>query len=139
MQNLLIWRAIIMELLLVITVLCFSFSLFQSPCVSLDIQVQPLLQNGQLYVSTVQLPRKLRFTAEVTVNGDGETLLSHNKHREEEEVAPGKEEKVSHGNGSKGTWQEWVEGTDTSQYFTMDYSHVKRRRPIHNKSLPVAP
>ncbi|KAJ0038129.1 hypothetical protein Pint_23444 [Pistacia integerrima] len=41
--------------------------------------------------------------------------------------------------GGKGTRQEWVEGTDTSQYFTMDYSHVKRRRPIHNKSLPVGP
>lgn len=39
------------------------------------------------------------------------------------------------------TWREWVEaeGSDTSQYFTMDYSHVRRRRPIHNKSLPVAP
>ncbi|KAK1553312.1 hypothetical protein Q3G72_032614 [Acer saccharum] len=141
-----------MELLLVITVLCFSFSLFQYPCVSLDIQLQPSLQNGavnevqQLYVSTVQLPRKLRFTSEVTVNGHGETLLSHNKHKEEE-VTPSsgkqykEEEKVIHGNGngSKGTRQEWVEGTDTSQYFTMDYSHVKRRRPIHNKSLPVAP
>ncbi|KAK0574218.1 hypothetical protein LWI29_019895 [Acer saccharum] len=100
----------------------------------------------QLYVSTVQLPRKLRFTSEVTVNGHGETLHSHNKHKEEE-VTPSsgkqykEEEKVIHGNGngSKGTRQEWVEGTDTSQYFTMDYSHVKRRRPIHNKSLPVAP
>ncbi|KAI9168866.1 hypothetical protein LWI28_003049 [Acer negundo] len=45
----------------------------------------------QLYVSTVQLPRKLRFTAEVTVNGHGETLLSHKKHKEEE-VAPGSED-----------------------------------------------
>lgn len=48
-----------------------------------------------------------------------------------------KEKGVMH--GSKGTWREWVEGTDTSQYFTMDYSHVKRRRPIHNKALPVGP
>ncbi|KAK4841520.1 hypothetical protein QYF36_005796 [Acer negundo] len=134
-----------MELLLVITVLCFSFSLFQSPGVSLDIQMEPSLQNGavnevqQLYVSTVQLPRKLRFTAEVTVNGHGETLLSHKKHKEEE-VAPGSGKQYKEKeNGSKGTWKEWVEGTDTSQYFTMDYSHVKRRRPIHNKSLPVVP
>ncbi|KAF2282930.1 hypothetical protein GH714_043247 [Hevea brasiliensis] len=41
--------------------------------------------------------------------------------------------------GSRGTRQEWAEGTDTSQYFTMDYSHVRRRRPIHNKALPVGP
>ncbi|KAK3039784.1 hypothetical protein RJ639_027097, partial [Escallonia herrerae] len=39
---------------------------------------------------------------------------------------------------SKGTWQEWAEGADASQHFTMDYSHVRRRRPIHNKSVPKA-
>lgn len=39
----------------------------------------------------------------------------------------------------KGTWQEWIEGNkDTSEFFTMDYSHVKRRRPIHNKSVPIS-
>lgn len=39
------------------------------------------------------------------------------------------------------TWREWVEaeGSDTSKYFTMDYSRVRRRRPVHNNSLPVAP
>ncbi|KDP31405.1 hypothetical protein JCGZ_11781 [Jatropha curcas] len=43
--------------------------------------------------------------------------------------------------GNRGTRQEWMEelGPDTSQYFTMDYSHVKRRIPIHNKGLPVGP
>lgn len=35
--------------------------------------------------------------------------------------------------------QEWKEGIDPSHFFTMDYSHIRRRRPIHNKSLPVAP
>ena len=46
-----------------------------------------------------------------------------------------------HASSSRGTRQEWVEGSDVnvSQFFTMDYSHVRRRRPIHNKSLPVAP
>ncbi|KAK9934948.1 hypothetical protein M0R45_022069 [Rubus argutus] len=36
-----------------------------------------------------------------------------------------------------GTRQEWMEGDDedTSAFFTMDYSKVRRRRPIHNKSL----
>lgn len=41
--------------------------------------------------------------------------------------------------GSKGTRQEWMESDDPSQYFTMDYNRVKRRRPIHNKQLPVGP
>uniref|UniRef100_M1BQK7 Uncharacterized protein n=1 Tax=Solanum tuberosum TaxID=4113 RepID=M1BQK7_SOLTU len=35
----------------------------------------------------------------------------------------------------KGTRQEWVEGKDTSDFFTMDYHWVRRRRPIHNKSI----
>ncbi|OWM75867.1 hypothetical protein CDL15_Pgr009511 [Punica granatum] len=30
-------------------------------------------------------------------------------------------------------------GADTSHFFTMDYAPVHRRRPIHNKSLPVGP
>ncbi|KAK2376091.1 hypothetical protein QL285_076922 [Trifolium repens] len=42
--------------------------------------------------------------------------------------------------GNKGTRQEWMEeADDPSQYFTMDYTRVKRRRPIHNKKLPVGP
>jgi len=41
--------------------------------------------------------------------------------------------------GTKGTRQEWMESDDPSQYFTMDYNRVKRRRPIHNKQLPVGP
>lgn len=41
--------------------------------------------------------------------------------------------------GNKGTRQEWMEEEDPSQYFTMDYNRVKRRRPIHNKKLPVGP
>lgn len=36
---------------------------------------------------------------------------------------------------AKGTRQEWIEGSDTThEFFTMDYSHVRRRWPIHNKS-----
>ncbi|KAF7827934.1 uncharacterized protein G2W53_019098 [Senna tora] len=28
---------------------------------------------------------------------------------------------------------------DPSQYFTMDYSRVRRRRPVHNKHIPLSP
>lgn len=39
------------------------------------------------------------------------------------------------------TWQQWMDenGGDSSEFFTMDYSRVRRRRPIHNKGLPVGP
>lgn len=53
-------------------------------------------------------------------------------HKEEEEEGV----EVKH-RSSSGTWQEWMESDDedTSAFFTMDYSKVRRRRPIHNKSL----
>lgn len=35
------------------------------------------------------------------------------------------------------TWQEQMEKEDTSEFFTMDYHRVRRRRPIHNKSFPA--
>lgn len=38
--------------------------------------------------------------------------------------------------GNKGTRQEWME---EEVAFTMDYHRVRRRRPIHNKQVPVAP
>lgn len=42
--------------------------------------------------------------------------------------------------GSRGRRQQWKEGgPDLSHYLTMDYSNVRRRRPIHNKSFPAAP
>ena len=56
----------------------------------------------------------------------------------------GKEQKMKVAIGRKekkkaGKREEWEEGEDATQYFTMDYSRVRRRRPIHNKSTPVAP
>ena len=51
-----------------------------------------------------------------------------------------KKEQVNVVHGSKGTWREWMEGgAEASEFYTMDYSHVQRRRPIHNKSMPDAP
>lgn len=60
-------------------------------------------------------------------------------------TCPGKSSKVDKEqvvvHGSKGsTWQEWMdEGADRSEFYTMDYSQVRRRRPVHNKSMPVGP
>lgn len=30
------------------------------------------------------------------------------------------------------------EGSDPTRVFTMDYSPVRKRRPVHNKSIPTA-
>ncbi|KAA8532852.1 hypothetical protein F0562_033031 [Nyssa sinensis] len=85
------------------------------------------------------LPRKLRLLEEATLTGHGgEDFVSYNKQKE---AFSGKqqEKEADMMHASKGTWKEWVERTDTSQFFTMDYSHVRRRRPIHNKFVPVGP
>ncbi|KAJ4710694.1 hypothetical protein OWV82_016848 [Melia azedarach] len=149
-----------MELMIVITVLCFSLSLLQTPgtAASLQIQQEVLRSHGKVNGvddDQLSLPRKLRFTAEVTKQvqghgGDQNSMTDDNKVKVKEDApAAGnmvynkKQGEVMHGsrsNNKKGTRAEWVErGGDISQYFTMDYSHVKRRRPIHNKSLPVGP
>lgn len=53
-----------------------------------------------------------------------------------------KEENVMNRAG-KGTLRssEWDEDEDLkkSEYFTMDYGWVRRRRPIHNKKIPFVP
>ncbi|KAJ6899527.1 root meristem growth factor 8 [Populus alba x Populus x berolinensis] len=97
----------------------------------------------KLSVPTV-LPRKLRvlLDQEVAVKSYA-ARSSTSLHKQKGDSAPGKayhkEQNGVHGGRPAGTWREWVEGTDTSHFFTMDYTQVRRRRPIHNKSLPVGP
>ncbi|XP_030514557.1 uncharacterized protein LOC115728354 isoform X1 [Rhodamnia argentea] len=113
-------------------------------------------------VSPRNSPRKLRPFEQVAVTVRSnpaklaEKLIVHIKGRGKEvpTAAPKRKEDKSggdgvgsrepgpatmHGKDKRGTWREWGEGTDPTQYFTMDYSQVRRRRPIHNKSLPVGP
>ncbi|CAL5338544.1 unnamed protein product [Camellia sinensis] len=134
-----------MELIIVITTLCICLSVLLTPCASQQIQVQSSHDQAKdVKFSLLTLPRKLRVieeaaTVHATVNEDKE-LLSYSKQRAS---LSGKQhnKEADMKFGRRGTWQEWVEeGTDRTQFFTMDYSHVRRRRPIHNKSsVPVGP
>ncbi|KAF7123158.1 hypothetical protein RHSIM_Rhsim12G0071200 [Rhododendron simsii] len=139
--------------LIAITALCISLSFLLTPCASRQIQVQPShdqalnLRDGFLIP-----PRKLRLIEEAAttkVDG-GKELLSCGASAGNylffvgtkiRLSCPGKHHKkagTTHARG--GTRQERAEGgTEASQLFTMDYSHVRRRRPINNKSLPVSP
>ncbi|XP_050225592.1 uncharacterized protein LOC126675061 isoform X2 [Mercurialis annua] len=113
--------------------LCICLSFFITSCVGFQIQLQSSSHTQQV-ISTVDglhfhpsLPRKLRLL-----------LAPHDPPiYVQAQVHP-----ISNNNHQKhlsGTRQEWVERADTSEFFTMDYSRVRRRRPIHNKSLPAAP
>ncbi|KAM5567497.1 hypothetical protein ABKV19_015525 [Rosa sericea] len=137
-----------------VTMLCILLSTLLTPCAySLQIQVQPwskVAAKKEVQVSQLHaLPRKLRLTEiEATVVGQEgqDSAPNHKKQPNQNVLAAGtkplihKEEEegveVKH-RSSSGTWQEWMESDDedTSAFFTMDYSKVRRRRPIHNKSL----
>ncbi|KAJ7943293.1 hypothetical protein O6P43_032869 [Quillaja saponaria] len=133
-----------MEMIMIIfTLLCLMLSALLPSCTSLQVQFQPSQdddhQVNKVEFSVPTLPRKLRFIEEVKTS-KGIDLTSNKKQKEDlsGKKYP-KKQSMMHGI-SKGTWPEWVEKDETtSQFFTMDYSHVKRRRPIHNKSMPVAP
>ncbi|KAF9677268.1 hypothetical protein SADUNF_Sadunf08G0090300 [Salix dunnii] len=60
----------------------------------------------------------------------GDSTSGKPYHREQNEV---------YGRRPAGKWRGWVKGTDTYHFFNMDYAPVRRRPPIHNKSLPAGP
>ncbi|GMI75303.1 root meristem growth factor 8, GOLVEN 6 [Hibiscus trionum] len=116
-----------------ITVLCFSFFALQTPCTSLQIQLQSSNEQAkrvQISPHTLLLPRKLRFTEEHAFKGHVAVVQHSISSTKKKEDASGKARQKE-----QGRRQERGEG----DYFTMDYSHVRRRRPIHNKSLPLGP
>ncbi|XP_021815235.1 uncharacterized protein LOC110757813 [Prunus avium] len=130
---------------IMLCIIVLSFSALLTPCTSLHIQLQPSNKqaNDELQVSLPTLPRKLRFTEKVTIAGqEGKDYAPPNKQKENVSASGGNDIKPNFPKEkesvrrSSGTWQEWMEGENTSEFFTMDYSKVRRRRPIHNKSRP---
>ncbi|KAL4363644.1 hypothetical protein GQ457_04G010720 [Hibiscus cannabinus] len=76
------------------------------------------------------LPRKLRFSEEQAFKGKVAVAQHSISSTKKKEAVSGKAKQKE-----QGRRPEWGE----EDYFTMDYSHVRRRRPIHNKSLPLGP
>ncbi|CAK9177521.1 unnamed protein product [Ilex paraguariensis] len=128
-----------MELKIVITTLCIGLSVVLTTCDSHQIQLQSSHEQAHdIQLNLHTLPRKLKLTEKVITNSGDKDLVPYNKRNQVSSVKLHlKEANMKH--SRKGTWREWVERTDTSKYFTMDYSYVRRRRPIHNQSLPVGP
>ncbi|KAF5745341.1 hypothetical protein HS088_TW07G00925 [Tripterygium wilfordii] len=133
-----------MEFILTTTLSIVSLLLSLHTSAALQ-NVEPLSLDEQAYnqlqVLLPKLPRKLLHEEVLTdpKYGFQDTILYKQQKKDiSGKHKPGEQKAMMH--GSKGTWKEWMEGsTDASHFFTMDYTHVKRRRPIHNKSLPVSP
>lgn len=125
-----------MEKIVIICLACMSLLLLLiEPSSSLQlIHLQiPLYQQDKVFLS-----RKLKFTDEVTVkqHESQDATLNTDQHKR---LPSGKAKQKEESMKESGRQGRWIEGADASQFFTMDYTHVRRRRPIHNKSLPVAP
>ncbi|OAY47436.1 uncharacterized protein LOC110616486 [Manihot esculenta] len=137
-----------MELLLIFPALCICLSMLLSSCDGNHIQEQAMaskVDEVQFSLPAATLPRKLGVLLlldenAAPVNGRGcQGSTSRNNLKRGDISGKAYKEEAKVRKGRRGTRQEWVEGTDSLQYFTMDYSHVRRRRPIHNKALPVGP
>ncbi|XP_054791932.1 protein GOLVEN 6-like [Prosopis cineraria] len=140
-----------MELVMTIIVLSIFFSGLLPHCsgsLQLPLMKPPLqYQVNSHYLSLPQIfPRKLMNTERQIKEHDEESTHGASKQNDKENLSGKEQEKEQKmkvvrkkKKKNKGTRQEWVEGEDPSQYMTMDYSRVRRRRPIHNKNIPVAP
>ncbi|OIW04700.1 hypothetical protein TanjilG_06766 [Lupinus angustifolius] len=128
-----------MRLISIITLLSIFFSALLPPSTSLHIQFQPSLQHqeavsGNNYMQQLSLPalpRKLRFTDKVQEYAEVRDLASHKQN----DYLPAVKHYRRIQNmmvGNKKSKQEWMEGDNSSEYFTMDYHNVRKRPPIHN-------
>ncbi|KAJ8548048.1 hypothetical protein K7X08_021284 [Anisodus acutangulus] len=96
------------------------------------------LSDHEVKMTLHSSPRKLKFNEQTKVKSNGDEMNSVPINTAKQASLTGKvhePEGAKKGHSRKGTRQEWVEGKDTSGFFTMDYHWVRRRRPIHNKSI----
>ncbi|CAL1360096.1 unnamed protein product [Linum trigynum] len=101
-------------------------------------------QSGDV-VSPLLLPRKLRVVEEVaaavTIQVHRNDIVGHHQVSTPDPNEPKKDHASSSISGKLYNEKKGKEESRTEDqgFFTMDYSHVKKRRPIHNKSFPTGP
>ncbi|GAA0146704.1 hypothetical protein LIER_42919 [Lithospermum erythrorhizon] len=91
------------------------------------------------------LPRKLKVNEEaIMVKGsEKKDVMVVETPKKQNEGLSGKsyrqEAKNRHGNkGSSSSSGKGLDEGDDFEFFTMDYRRVRRRRPVHNKSVPTS-
>ncbi|KAL1568527.1 protein GOLVEN 6-like [Salvia divinorum] len=125
-----------------VTAFCLAVSFLVASSDNVNVQ-ESLQQYGQQQPQLlVLLPRKLKLLQVTDVKSSAYKEIMLPKKLLEGSAGGGKgiekEEEVM-STTKRGTWREWVESPNKSEYFTMDYSWVGRRRPIHNKQIPLLP
>ncbi|XP_051149364.1 uncharacterized protein LOC127264059 [Andrographis paniculata] len=153
-----------MEFLGFVGAFCLVVSFMVAPCASDDLfdddsaqrSLQPFGDSAVQMISLQPLlPRKLQLVKrdavkEYFVNLDADIIRSrklliqtpsgkNQDEQEEEEEVTLHQQQQQKLNQRSGTWREWIESPNKSDFFTMDYHWVRRRRPIHNKNFPFVP
>ncbi|KAL9666961.1 hypothetical protein QQ045_001305 [Rhodiola kirilowii] len=129
------------------SLLCVVVFMFFAPCNCLQVQLTSShfdqgIGNKEAQASAEKfLPRKLRVLTEKVREYTEKDSDSKNYNAYQKILSDKLEQKKAKPRPVEGqTWQQWMDdGGDSSEFFTMDYSKVRRRRPIHNKGLPVGP
>ncbi|KAI3729622.1 hypothetical protein L6452_18283 [Arctium lappa] len=130
-------------MIVIVTMLCVTLSLLltinASSLHTHQLQASIELAKEHHQLDQPALPRKLMVNKKVE-GYEAHDLVSYNEQNKassDESHKKGETEEVVMVHAAKGTRQEWIERSDpTHEFFTMDYSHIRRRRPIHNKSFP---
>ncbi|XP_057809905.1 protein GOLVEN 6-like [Salvia miltiorrhiza] len=122
-----------MELWNLVTALCVALSFMLASCASDHVNLQQHYGIGQQ--PQLSLPRKLKQLLQVKSSSYKDIMLQ----KKLLEGTAGEKKIEKEEDVMRGTWREWVERPNKSEYFTMDYSWVRRRRPIHNKQIPFVP
>ncbi|KAJ4972606.1 hypothetical protein NE237_005780 [Protea cynaroides] len=129
-----------MELMLVVTTLYILSLLVISKASHQTHDHEMLSSLEQVYdlgISLTELPRKLRPVEEPSIVKRYKTEDSKPEANKKEDL-PGKIHSQMMLNGREGTRHRWIQRKDRWQFFTMDYSQVRRRRPINNKVMPTS-
>ncbi|XP_057777505.1 protein GOLVEN 6-like [Salvia miltiorrhiza] len=114
---------LLMELLTLMVSLLLAISFLLSPCASDHLNLnKPIQQGDHAKFAPINLNHQTMKSS-----AEEETLQASSGTKQHE-----KEENVMNA-------AEKEEGPNKSEYFTMDYGWVKRRRPIHNKQIPFVP
>ncbi|PIN16094.1 hypothetical protein CDL12_11261 [Handroanthus impetiginosus] len=132
-----------MNLLTLIAALFVAISFLLAPCTSEQVNVQKSLEKvHHAKFALPSLSRKLILNEKVKSSSADKSFTPDKKfmkpssgtkqHQKEENVIYAAE---------KETWKEkdHENGPNKSEYFTMDYGWVRKRRPIHNKKIPFVP
>ncbi|KAL7132649.1 hypothetical protein ABFS83_12G088900 [Erythranthe nasuta] len=138
-----------MELLTLMAALFVATSFMFAPGASDQANLQKSLHqkvhDHAKFTNLPSLPRKLKLNEEETVKNlyaDKDLMSSHKKFIDPSSVTKQHEyEENTIVAAEKGRSRERVEeeSSNKSEYFTMDYNWVRKRRPIHNKHVPFLP